>query len=89
VTVAQQVRPPPKHDPPLQKSPLVHMSPSSHGLPSAGRETHEPNSHESSVHGSKSSQLVTSRATQLGPTYHRVTGILRARMVKFGVNVNF
>ena len=32
---------------------------------------------------------ITSRATQLGPTYHRVTGILRARMVKFGVNVNF
>ena len=32
---------------------------------------------------------VTRRLTQLGPTYDRVVGILKARMVKFGVNVSF
>jgi hypothetical protein len=32
---------------------------------------------------------VTRRLTQFGPAYGRVVGILKARMVKFGVNVSF
>ena len=32
---------------------------------------------------------VTSRSTQLGPAYGRVSGIIRGRMVKFGLNVRF
>lgn len=31
----------------------------------------------------------TSRATQLGPTYHTVLGILRGRMLKVGLNMRF
>ena len=30
-----------------------------------------------------------SRVTQLGPTYGRVLGIVRGRMLKFGVNMDF
>ena len=32
---------------------------------------------------------VTSRSTQLGPAYGRVSGIIRGRMAKFGLNVRF
>ena len=32
---------------------------------------------------------ITNRSNQLGPTYHRVVGILSGRMWRFGFNVKF
>ncbi len=32
---------------------------------------------------------VTARISQLGPTYNRISGIQRARLIKVGLNVEF
>ena len=32
---------------------------------------------------------ITTRSAQLGPAYGRVSGIIRGRMAKFGLNVRF
>ena len=41
------------------------------------------------IYNATNQSTVTARINQLGPTYGRISGIQRARLIKVGVNVEF